>query len=194
METDRAVDEFNPYAPPKSMEQEEGRGHESRAVAWRDGQLLIVLKDAVLPDRCIKCNEPAEGFQFRRTLTWANPLIYFFLLCGLIPLILIYLIFAKRGRITVGICPVHRRKRKQAIFRAWLLGLAGFALFVVAGILPDNFVAITLLGGFGLILTGILVAAFGTRILVPTRIDKDFIWLAKVSPWYLATFPDVHRS
>jgi hypothetical protein len=36
--------------------------------------------------------------------------------------------------------------------------------------------------------------ALGARVLVPTRIDKNFIWLTKVSPEYLASFPDWRAS
>jgi hypothetical protein len=31
--------------------------------------------------------------------------------------------------------------------------------------------------------------SIGARVLLPDRIDKHFIWLRKVSPEYLATFP-----
>jgi hypothetical protein len=41
-----------------------------------------------------------------------------------------------------------------------------------------------------LILTGFIAGAAGSRILVPARIDKQFIWLTKLSPVYLASFPE----
>jgi hypothetical protein len=106
------MDEFNPYAPPKSLELEESFLVEHANAAWRDGKFLRVRTDAVLPDRCLKCNAPAEGYQFK--------------------------------------------------------------------------------SGIGLLLAGLIGGLFGSRILVPVRIDKHFIWLSKVSPLYLATFPDAN--
>jgi hypothetical protein len=31
---------------------------------------------------------------------------------------------------------------------------------------------------------------FGSRVLVPRRIDEHYVWLSHVSPEYLAEFPD----
>jgi hypothetical protein len=106
------MDEFNAYAPPKFAESDEGGLLEHANAAWRDGKLLMVRKGAILPDRCLKCNEPAEGYQFK--------------------------------------------------------------------------------SGFGLFSAGLIVGMVGSRVLVPARIDRHFIWLSKVSPLYLATFPDAN--
>jgi hypothetical protein len=168
------MDEINPYAPPKSTEFYEHPHTETNPVAWRDGDRLMVMKDAILPDRCVKCNESAEGFQFKRRLTWGSP----------------YVLLSKKGNATVGVCPLHRQKQKNAIMWGWLTALAGFAAIVVSGALPDNIIPIAAIGGFGLILTGLIAGAAGSRILVPGRIDKQFIWLTKLSPVYLASFPD----
>jgi hypothetical protein len=43
------MDEINPYAPPKSTEWDEFRYTEINPVAWRDGNRLMVMKDAILP-------------------------------------------------------------------------------------------------------------------------------------------------
>jgi hypothetical protein len=184
------MDEINPYAPPKSTEWDEFRYTEINPVAWRDGDRLMVMKDAILPDRCVKCNESAEGFQFKRSLTWGSPSLLIFILCGLLPFLVLYVLLSKKGRVTVGVCPLHRQERKKAITRGWLIALAGLTAIVVSGALPDNIIPIAALGGFGLILTGLILGSAGSRILVPARIDKQFIWLTKLSPVYLASFPN----
>ncbi len=80
----------------------------------------------------------------------------------------------------------------RAILIGWLVALAGFASFFTAAITPNDLVAVPIIFGFVLIFAGIIGGMLGARILVPARIDKHFIWLTKVSPIYLATFPEVN--
>ena len=41
-----------------------------------------------------------------------------------------------------------------------------------------------------LLLVGMIGGVFGSRVLIPTKIDKHFIWLSKVSPEYLSGLRD----
>lgn len=186
------MDEMNPYAPPKSLELEETRLAEHINAAWREGRLLRVRKDAVLPDRCLKCNEPAEGYQFKRSLTWASPYYAVLILCGVLIFVLVYLVMSRRGKVTVGLCPLHRRKRKRAMMWGWLSVLAAIVSIIAVGVVPEQFAPVAVGSGVLLLLAGLIGGMLGSRILVPVRIDKHFIWLSKVSPAYLATFPDSH--
>src|SRR5258706_76322 len=43
------------------------------AAIWRDKKVLVLGVRAALPDRCIKCNAPAEGSRLKRTLYWHPP-------------------------------------------------------------------------------------------------------------------------
>jgi hypothetical protein len=183
------MDESNPYASSEAMELDERREFEPETVAWRDGELLMVRNGASLPNRCLQCNEPTSGFRLHQTILRAHPAIYILVLFGG----LLFFLFAKTGRLSFAICPLHRRKRMLAMLKGWLIGLAGVALMPAAAFVPENLVGILVIVGFGLIVTGIIVGAFGSRVLFPGRFDKHFIWLAKVSPAYLATFPDAHQ-
>ena len=173
--------------------------------AWRDNKLLKARKGAILPDRCFKCNAPADGYQFSRMLTWASPLWAYTinsvspLLCGLIPYVMIYPFVCWRGKITAGFCPRHRKRRSRAFLGAWLLGLAGFLLFFVTAVAralggsaaePGTLENILLLTGCLVVFAAIIGGFFATRVLVPARMDEDFIWLKRVAPEYLATFSD----
>jgi hypothetical protein len=185
------MDEINPFAPPKSAELEEARRFDEN-MAWRDGKLLMVRKDAVLPDRCLKCNEPAEGYQFKRSLAWASPWYALLILIHFLVYIVVYLIVSQRGKVTAGVCRLHRKKRARAIIIGWLVALAGFASFFGAAVVPNNLLAVPIIVGFVLIVAGLIIGMFRSRILIAARIDKHFIWLSKVSPIYLATFPEVN--
>ena len=72
----------------------------------------------------------------------------------------------------------------------WLTALAGFGSFAVAGFVPDRMIALPIIAGAVLSVGGLIGGMLGSRILIPKRINKHFIWLGKVSPEYLATFPD----
>ena len=66
----------NPYAPPKTERLESDRLLDQPDQAWRDRKLLVVRKKgAVLPDRCLKCNAPAEGYRFTRDVSWIRPMV-----------------------------------------------------------------------------------------------------------------------
>jgi hypothetical protein len=186
------MDDFNPYAPPKSAELDEARVFDHANVAWRDGKLLMVHKDAILPDRCLKCNEPAEGYQYQRSVTWLSP--YYALLLLLSPplYILAFLFMSRRGKVTAGVCRLHRKKRRTAILAGWLVAVAGVGSLIAAGTVLSTPMGIAIIAGVILILAGLIGGSIGSRVLIPNRIDKHFIWLNKVSPAYLATFPDAN--
>jgi hypothetical protein len=45
--------------------------------------------------------------------------------------------------------------------------------------------------GLALLLGGMIYGAVAAPPVVPTKIDKQFVWLRKVSPEYLASLPEV---
>src|SRR5882724_4312364 len=50
---------------------------------WQEGNLVVAIKDATFPNRCIKCNEMAEPERITRKLSWHNPgLFAVLILCG----------------------------------------------------------------------------------------------------------------
>lgn len=95
-----------------------------------------------------------------------------------------------RARVTVGLCPRHRRNRARAIALGWLAALAGLGSIIAGGMVSDSLQPIALIGGIVLLFVGMICRAVGSQVLVPRRIDKHFVWLSKVSPDYLAAFPD----
>jgi len=195
------MDDINFYAPPESWEVEEKRLMVDPNAAWRDGKLLMARKGAVLPDRCLKCNAPAEGYQFHRKLYWHNPFwILVFLLSPLL-FVIVYFIVRWQGSITVGLCPRHRSRRARVIGISWLIALTGIGSLIGGLVISDNrtptilgiatevLIPILIVGGLLLLVVSLIGGVFGSRVLIPSRIDKNFIWLTKVSPAYLATFP-----
>ncbi|HUY87447.1 MAG TPA: hypothetical protein VMV10_01805 [Pirellulales bacterium] len=188
------MQDVNPYAAPKydlplnRVLTEPGDG------VWRDGDLLVMRKGAVLPDRCAKCNAAAEAGRLKLTLRWHDPI--FFLMLPIWPIIVLFVM--ETAKIEIGVCGRHRRQRRFAIL------VGGFSfLFCVAsivGALGGSALPIPLFWRVVWFLTaGVALLAVSIRanlnsILVsPHKIDRDYVWLKKIDPGYLAQFPPVNR-
>jgi uncharacterized membrane protein YgdD (TMEM256/DUF423 family) len=169
------------YPPPPFGGQMAGDG------MWRDGTRLVVYSHGVsLPDRCVKCNAPANGFQLRRKLYWHPPAWYLLILVHLIIYFIVSLIIRKSAEVHVGLCETHQSRRRTMLITGWLLFAAGILGFVMAGVVNDGTPAG--LGGL-LFLAGLIVLIIAARVVVPAKIDDRFAWLKGVHSDYLAQLP-----
>ena len=192
------IDDDNPYAAPKAEILGKGIHLDSPTDAWRDRELLVVRKGAELTDRCLKCAAPTKGYRdrFSRTLSWHRPAWAALILVNWILYLLVYFMVRWQGRITVALCPLHWKKRRRAILRGWLAALLGIGTIIAAvesldsRRISDFYSGIGMTAGFVLILGGLIGGMLGSRVLVPKRMDRNFIWLSKVSPDYLELLPD----
>ena len=192
------IGDDNPYAAPKAEDLNREARLDTYHDAWRDGKALVVRREAELLDRCLKCAAPTEGYRDRysRVVSWHRP-IWFILVLISWPLYLIaYFIVRRRTRLTVALCPLHRRKRMRAITVSWLCAIAGIGAMIFAAVISnadtasESLVGIAFIAGLVLFFAGLMIGVVGGKVLVPKRIDKHFVWLSKVSPDYLATLPD----
>jgi hypothetical protein len=188
-ERSSAMDDDNPYAPPKSDAYIKDLHPAEPSPAWRDGILLVVRKGAELPDRCLRCNAPAEGYRFSRSLSWLNSLWLLTILISPLILIIVYFGLRKRGRVTVGLCTHHQNVRRRATALGLLIVLAGVGL-IAAGAARPGLAPGLESAGILLVVLGMIGGMVGSRVLVPRRIDKHFIWLGRVSPEFLAAYPE----
>ena len=137
------------------------------------------------------------GYRFSRKLSWHSSGWYLLILVSLLIYILAYFLVRWQARVTVGLCERHRTRRKRAILWGWLTSLAGIGL-IIAGIGfsdsarldPNPLGPIGIVSGVVLLLAGLIGGMIGSQVLVPIRIDKNFVWLKRVSPEYLAELPD----
>lgn len=71
------------------------------------------------------------------------------------------------------------------------MALAGIAI-IIAGAFVDRagtYSGPIALLAIGVIFFGIIGGVVGSQVLVPRKIDKNFVWLKKVSPEYLKELP-----
>ena len=165
-----------------------------------DGVGLVMARNLIGPDRCVKCNAPAEGFQLLRRLSWHHPSLYVLIL---FPGILIYAIVAlcvrKSAQVKVGLCPVHRAAHRRNKAIAWSLCLLGLALLIgVPAVLsgqrgPDvgDYKAAGALGGIVSLLVGLVYAAVAVPVVSPRRIDDRYVYLSKAGRPFLESLPRI---
>jgi hypothetical protein len=149
---------------------------------WRDGKRVVMDRNAVLPDRCFKCDEPANGYRRATTLTHVSTGTE--LMVGAIAYA-----FAKRAPIEIGLCERHRRSRaiNVALVSAAVLLTS---LFVFTQVRATDLV-LPLLATAGLIggVVGLLYAAVGTKIVRATKITETHVWLKGAGEAFLASLP-----
>lgn len=199
------MDDVNPFAAPRSGET--GAGELARRTAgvvydgdgvWRDGELLVVRKPAVLPDRCVKCNRPAEGGRLRCWLLNLHPSFILFLAPGLPIYIVLYVIWAlfkrRMASVEIGLCESHRRKRQEAIVIGCSLILFGTGLFFLTAFLGHGsgsiLVPVSVFAAMILFCVGAFYAVSAVRQVASERIEDGYVWLKNVDPAYLDELPD----
>ena len=156
---------------------------------WRSGKLLVMHKNAVLPDRCVKTNKPTSGVRLKRKLYWHHPALYLLVLVNVLLYAIVALCVRKNAKIEIGVTQEILTQRKKAIFAAWICCLGGIALFIF-GVANLDSHGIFLLFGVILFLAGLIWGAVKTPVVSPARIDTDYVWLKGVNPNYLASFPE----
>ena len=159
---------------------------------WRDGNRLVMTKDAQLPYTCIKTNQPADAW-LRRKLYWHKPWIYLLFLISLWVYIIVALIVRQKADIQVALCRERVVRRRWAIAGAWLAAVAGMVLIIfgIANIQPgDSTGGLVSLAGLIILLAGAIVGATLARIVIPVRITKEYVWLKGVHPAFLAALPE----
>ena len=186
----------NPYAAPRTLDLRAPVPDVDGGV-WQDGRLLVVqAKGSVLPARCIKCNAPTD-YRLKRRLTWHNPWLYVLLLSGLgicalgvLLYIVVAMIVRKTAVVYPGLCKVHRKQRRRAIWTAWLLILLAPVIWWQAGEAVDSNLS-TALYFLGLIVFfgGAVYGALRSSILSAKKIDDQFAWLKGASPEFLSGLP-----
>jgi hypothetical protein len=153
---------------------------------WRDKATLVMTKDASLPDRCVKCNAPANGLRLKRRLAWHYPVLYLVALFAVLIYVILAAMLSKRATVFLGLCHTHfQRRRKQAAV-GWLLLVAGLITAIAA--IANDYPRLALLG-FSALLFATFFLVFVSRIVAVKKIDDRLVWLNGINSDYLAQLP-----
>jgi hypothetical protein len=160
---------------------------------WREGKRLVTRSETPFPDRCVKCNTPANGFKLKRTLYWHHPAIYLMLLLiciisifGIIAFVVVSIVTRKKAVLHIGLCEAHRAQRRIGLYICTLGMLGGVALLVGAIIAESWWIA---LAGGVTFFFGAIWGVVRTRMIAATKIDKDFVWVSGVGRAFLNELP-----
>ena len=145
-----------------------------------------MTKEALLPNRCIKCNAPA-GEQLKRKLSWHHPALYLLIFVSLLVYAIVAMVVRKTAIVNVSLCEDHSSARRRDIWLTCLLIFLAVASFVLAGMLEEGMLA---LAGAAFLFGGAIYGCVTLRVVVPTKIDNYFVWLKGVNPNYLEQFPE----
>jgi len=152
---------------------------------WRRQSKLVMSRDAQLPPRCVKCNVPTH-LRLKRRLTWHHPLIYILVIVGLLIYLIVAMIVRKAATVEIGLCHEHLAKRRRDLWISIGLLIAGLLGFALAIAYSDG---TYLFVGFLALIASLIYGIVVVRIVAPTRIDNDFVWLTGVNKQYLNELP-----
>jgi hypothetical protein len=155
---------------------------------WRQNKRLVTRTRTIFPNRCVKCNAPAN-FRLKRTLYWVHPAYLLLILCNLIVLIIVYLIVRKKAEVEIGLCEAHRAKRKYGIATIWSSVAVGLLVLCYGAVNNSGW---GILIGVVIMLAGAITGGVMARLLTPTKIDKEYVWLAGAHRDFLADLPEWH--
>ena len=159
----------------------------SDRMVWREKRAVVMGKNGLLPDRCAKCNNPANGWRLVRNLRWHSPVVYFCLLLNLLIYVIVALIVSQRARVEVGLCDKHRSQRLLAISISWGMFLLAVVMFVCAARYEHGAFVIV---GIVLLLAAFIYGMWKGRSIYAKRIDKERVWMKGFCKAYLDELPE----
>ena len=157
---------------------------------WRSKSVLVMTKQAPLPERCVKCNTPTQH-KLKRNFRWHHPALYILVAGGLLFYLILALVVSKTATIHVGLCEAHSAARKRNILITWMLVLLSFASFYFAAAADEMSL---LFVGLALFLGGVIFGIVKARVVAPQKIDDHYVWLIGANPNYLDLFPEWHGA
>ena len=146
--------------------------------AWRDSDLLVIGENALLPERCMKCNSSAGVSQKVDTLGYYPKYNLGLLLFGFV--------YYKTFNIGLYLCERHVSSRGNTILVSAMLIVGGIIGFIVGFM---SYSAFLMIAGPVLFAVGCILLTIGGSPVSIARFEKPYIWLKGVDKEYLATLP-----
>lgn len=154
--------------------------------AWRKGRLMVMAIGAELPDRCIKCNGPAEGFRLQRKLYWHPTWVVLMICLNLIVYVVVAMVTRRKAVVFIPLCKEHQAARVRNL---WLCGgsfAAMAASLVLAGVFENGWLALLALA---FLITGIVFGMIA-QCVSARFIDAQYVHVSGVKSEFLASLPE----
>ena len=147
----------------------------------------MTVSETPFPDRCVKCNAPANGFRLKRVLYWQHPAYFLLLFCNLLVMLIVMLIVRKKAVLHIGLCKKHRKQRLIAII-ACSIGMLGGLISIIAGAVMPSGIAVIV--GIVIFLAGAIWGVAKGRAIYATKIDKQNVWVGGAGKDFLDQLPE----
>jgi hypothetical protein len=148
-----------------------------------------MVPDSALPQRCVKCNEPADAPTKARKVYWHHPAVYLLILINILVYALVGAIVRKRAVVAPGLCVAHKKRRRLAITSGWAGFSLGVALAAWGFRKATASSGVTALVGVLLAFVSILAGVRLARIVYAQRIDRSYVRLKGCGPAFLDALP-----
>jgi hypothetical protein len=181
---------INPYASPTvaSIAPPGPASGLSLNGVWVDGKALVVPPGAVLPRRCVKTNEPiSEKDMAAKTFTWCPRWVIIVFLFSRLLGFIVYFIARHTFKVTYGIHPDVRRKRRNRMLISGLVCVTCIALIPVTAMLDQPEIPVALCFG-GVIVSSVILMLLAGQLSVKTH-KKGAYWIVGCSPEFLLSIP-----
>jgi hypothetical protein len=171
----------NPYAPPDAAQRGPAIGGAAGDI-FRDGELLVARDGAPFPDRCVRCNQAADGFRLRKTFYWHSPNWYALVIFNLLIYAIVAMVVRKKASFELALCARHRSRRQWCIAIGFGLPIVALILMMAGEDSAAGFWAFLLA-----LFVGAVVGIAGAQVLTPKKIDEDYAYLKGAHPQFLAS-------
>ena len=183
----------NPYQSPMTPE---AHGVTNKAAPsggiWREGNVLVMHKNAVLPDICLKSNQPANQ-RIKLNYSWHNPIIALTILIGVLIYVILAIVLSKKAAIDIPLTSQWVKKRRLRIVMTWLLSFACLScIFLGIAVLSyesETIGALLMLSSLVLFFVAIIFGSAMATLFKPTKITDTHVWLKGVNREFLNTLP-----
>jgi hypothetical protein len=186
------ADAQNPYAAPQMggyMQPPQQPGNvPAFAGLWRQGDVMVMHKNAPLPDICLKSNRPATR-RLKRSLSWHHPAVFLAILVHIILYVIIALIIRKTATIYIALTDEWFAIRRRRMTISLSLVGVSLVLFAAGCVLAANevdwgviFLPLSIVLGLGATIYGLVAC----RLVWPKRMTDEYIWLKGVNPDFLS--------
>jgi hypothetical protein len=148
---------------------------------WRENDILVMHKNSLLPERCIKCNTPTNGLYLRKKLSWYHPAWNLLILVGFWAFLIVIFVARKTATVEIGMCETHMKERRNGMILSWSLAIFGFGFLIFNKWLL----------GIVIILASIIYAVVKVQAVSVSRIDDHYIRLKRINKRFLAELPSL---
>jgi hypothetical protein len=176
----------NPYAPPVASYPGAAISTGAGGGVARDGAIIVARDGAPFPDRCVHCNQSAQGFRVKKTFYWHAPNWYLLVLLSILIYAVVAMVVRKKASFELALCPLHRSRRRLLMGISLGLPLAALVIVLVSGGEPASVWGL----GFATV-AGAIFGSIGVRILSPKKIEDGYAFLKGADASFLASLPPI---